>query len=105
MREGFRIDRPVVDDGLDRWNSMATEFAGKVKNAVERIELLHAGEPWGGDSTGTTYNSAYRADGGPDLVIAWATRKVGEIVDTGLAVRQSVDDSRGADAASLDRKA
>jgi hypothetical protein len=105
MPEGLRIDRPVVDDGLRRWNSMASELASKVKDAVERIERLHAIAPWGGDSSGSEFQRTYLGDGGPGLLLTWANSKAGEIVDTGLAVRQSVDSSMEADAAALDRKA
>ncbi|MFD1536959.1 hypothetical protein [Nonomuraea guangzhouensis] len=104
MREGLRIERGPVEAGLARWDAMAADLDGAVRDAVARIERLHVAAPWGGDSAGREFQRAYMEDDGPDLVLSWARSMVGEIVDTGTAVRQSVDGSVEAEAASFSRR-
>ncbi|MFI9840248.1 hypothetical protein ACIHFD_24645 [Nonomuraea sp. NPDC051941] len=93
----------MVDQGLARWDAMAADLDDAVRDAVARIERLHAAPPWGDDSAGREFRRAYMEGDGPHLVIAWAGDQVGRIIDSGTAVRQSVDGSAEAEAASFDR--
>ncbi|MEV0385647.1 hypothetical protein [Nonomuraea sp. NPDC050643] len=100
----LRIDRRLVEDGLARWDAMAAGFDDAVAEAVARIERLHAAAPWGDDSAGREFRRAYTEGDGPHLAIAWARAQAARMSDSGAAVRQSVDGSAEAEAASFDRR-
>ncbi|WP_146104186.1 hypothetical protein [Nonomuraea solani] len=83
---------------------MAAGLDDAVAEAVARIERLHAATPWGDDSAGREFRRAYTEGDGPNLVIAWARAQAARMSDSGTAVRQSVDGSAEAEAASFDRR-
>ncbi|GAA2700324.1 hypothetical protein [Nonomuraea recticatena] len=102
-----RVDRQVVADGLQKWQVAAAKAQERLRDAVARIERLHAMTPWGRDASGRDFERVYMADNGPNLVIAWGCGLVEDAVRAGTMVRQSVDAVFDADAeaAARSRKA
>ncbi|MBF8184530.1 hypothetical protein ITP53_01965 [Nonomuraea sp. K274] len=104
MAQPLRIERRLVDDGLALWSGMAAELESAVTVAVTRIEQLHAAAPWGDDASAREFLQAYMAENGPNVLISWSKSQIGQIIDTGTAVRQSVDGSAEADAEAFTRR-
>ena len=84
--------------GLSQWHAASSETQSGYTASVREIQRLNAAQPWGRDTAGAAFHSAYMQGGGPDTVMKRGEELVAKVVELGPTVRRSAENARGMDA-------
>ncbi|MEU8172919.1 hypothetical protein AB0C14_08575 [Microbispora hainanensis] len=102
MSELFEVNyvdiRPQqLAKGLSQWHATATDVESGYAAALREIQRLNAAEPWGHDTAGAAFRSAYMEGGGPDTLMKQGEELAAKVVELGPTVRRSAENARGMD--------
>ncbi|WP_182898658.1 hypothetical protein [Microbispora sp. H10830] len=103
MSELFEVNyvdiRPQqLAKGLSQWHAASSDAESGYAAGLREIRRLNAAEPWGHDTAGTAFHSAYMQGGGPETVMKQGEELAAKVVELGPTVRRSAENARGMDA-------
>ncbi|WP_169986101.1 MULTISPECIES: hypothetical protein [unclassified Microbispora] len=104
MSELFEVNyvdiRPQqLAKGLSQWHAASSEAESGYLAGLREIRRLNAAEPWGHDTAGSAFHSAYTEGDGPEKVMDRGAELTAKVVELGPTVRRSAENARGMDAA------
>ncbi|GIH45199.1 hypothetical protein SAMN05421833_102225 [Microbispora rosea] len=83
--------------GLSQWHAASSDVESGYAAAQGEIQRLNAAEPWGHDTAGAAFRSAYMQGDGPDTLIKQGGELAAKVVELGPTVRRSAENARGMD--------
>ncbi|KAB8186534.1 hypothetical protein [Microbispora catharanthi] len=103
MSELFEVNyvdiRPQqLAKGLSQWHAASSDAESGYAASLREIRRLNAAEPWGHDTAGTAFRSAYMQGDGPETVMKQGEELAAKVVELGPTVRRSAENARGMDA-------
>ncbi|MEN3535397.1 hypothetical protein AAH991_09835 [Microbispora sp. ZYX-F-249] len=104
MSELFEVNyvdiRPQqLAKGLSQWHAASSGTESGYLASLREIRRLNAAAPWGHDTAGSAFHSAYTRGDGPEKLMDRGAELVGKVVELGPTVRRSAENARGMDAA------
>ncbi|MEV6150035.1 hypothetical protein AB0L53_06805 [Nonomuraea sp. NPDC052129] len=90
---------PSIESGIAQWNTMALDLEQAWPEVSAELKALNAAAPWGNGAEGRMFAQAYLKDDGPSRLVESGTALVGEIVDVGPLLRETIANSRSTDTA------
>ncbi|WP_262842720.1 hypothetical protein [Sphaerisporangium corydalis] len=97
MPQDVDIHAQAAGLGLAQWDTATADLSKVWADGIARIQRLAAAAPWGHDSAGTNFQTAYTKDGGPDRMHQDGDRIMKDIAALGAKVRTAVTRSRDTD--------
>ncbi|MEV7803916.1 hypothetical protein AB0O28_13290 [Microbispora sp. NPDC088329] len=102
MSELFEVNyvdiRPQqLAKGLSQWHAASSDAESGYGAALREIRRLNAAEPWGRDTAGAAFHSAYTQGDGPDALMHRGEELAAKVVELGPAVRRGAENARGMD--------
>ncbi|MEU4223685.1 hypothetical protein AB0F17_05280 [Nonomuraea sp. NPDC026600] len=88
-----------IESGIAQWDTMAFDLEQAWPEVSAELKALNAAAPWGDGAEGRMFAQAYLKDDGPSRLVESGTALVGEIVDAGPLLRETIANSRATDAA------
>lgn len=89
---------PELATGLTQWHLTSTDVSARYAAGLSEIRRLDAAEPWGRDTAGSAFHTAYTRNGGPGALMSRGEELTGKVVELGPTVRRSAENARGMDA-------
>ena len=95
---GTEIVKPVVDQGISQWTTMAEDWEKECARLVSAVVDALATAPWGGGAEGDSFKAAHFRDNGPIRMLKQCGSLAKEITDASSRLRTTIDNTLGTDA-------
>ncbi|MET8138822.1 hypothetical protein ABZU32_00790 [Sphaerisporangium sp. NPDC005288] len=99
MPENVDVHAPTAVQALAQWDAATSGITRALKEGQARIQRLVAAAPWGDDSAGASFHTAYIKDASPEMLARIGEMVMQDVEEVGGKVRTAVGNTRRTDKA------